>query len=453
MSHLVRPSVSPVVGSTSGSSSSASSKSRSKSPAVFSLTPSGNKQTSSKTPAPQISITTSPAPQSRVPSTHSVDSEDNDNKSILLSRTTSASSDLSVIDRGRQASLHVSFDDPRHHRQKRTESSDKTRSKTQSQQSSHQSLGERLVSRWSGRSPSPAGRSKYEDQTSEDDERDGAEGDSELLTPRAAASSSDSSEKRTNRFFLGDDTLSGQRRSAVSPAPSALSGGHRSRARPTQESTSRERKPKYSFFGKKFDPSEPETDAERHTRHQLRDLLEFVSKQRIGMMTTRNIKGWLVSSSIAVAEVEYGIDFLFHANTRTCKVEDLDEDSHVNLSFQNSETAEWASFAGTAKIISDPDEIKKFLRRNITGWSEQDSSLFETNSEGEKHPKVGIIHFRTRSIAYSISNNFNFIPTNQWNHGVVSGELEYDSQTVKIDEQEVKIYRKRQHYLANKIPQ
>ncbi|KAK9468395.1 hypothetical protein V1512DRAFT_259380 [Lipomyces arxii] len=192
-----------------------------------------------------------------------------------------------------------------------------------------------------------------------------------------------------------------------------------------------EEKPKRRshLFKKHFDPDEPESDSEIKTRQQIREALDFVRSQRIGMMTSRNAKNQLVSSAFAVALIENGIDIIFHANSRTCNIEDIDNDPHMNLSFQNNETAEWISIAGTAKIVSDEKNVDRYMRATVKDWV--DGKTF-----------AQFVQFTTHTIAYCVSESFDFVPTSSAN-GITKGEIRGNTSTIKIDERAIKQYRKR----------
>ncbi|KAK9452207.1 uncharacterized protein V1518DRAFT_444757 [Limtongia smithiae] len=201
-----------------------------------------------------------------------------------------------------------------------------------------------------------------------------------------------------------------------------------------------------SLFKKHYNPEDPETDDERRVREHLAEVIKFIRKQRIGMMTIRNLEGYLVASAIVIAQVEYGIDFVFHANSRTVEVEALDDFPHINLSFQNSETAEWVSVAGKARLLQDEESIKELLNESVTGYSDRDATP-DAPAGPSSGVSSGVIKFTTRSIAYSIGDDFKFIPMSSHN-GIVRGEIQVESSTIKLDEQQIKTYRKRQKYMA-----
>lgn len=125
--------------------------------------------------------------------------------------------------------------------------------------------------------------------------------------------------------------------------------------------------------------------------------------------------------------------------------------------------------------MTDSGDVSRFLSRTMKGWTEEDSKLLEQKDKDKRYPvrgfleqftyemcyhsystrlttpqTVGVIRFETRSIAYSISDDFKFIPVSAGRGGIVRGEIEYSSQTIKIDDQQIKTYRKRQKHLASK---
>merc|ERR1711939_898601 len=61
------------------------------------------------------------------------------------------------------------------------------------------------------------------------------------------------------------------------------------------------------------------------------------------------------------------IDLIFHTNTESGKTNDIDSDSHINISFLNS-SGEWASVSGKASIVTDRDTVKKYYSPALKAW-------------------------------------------------------------------------------------
>lgn len=176
---------------------------------------------------------------------------------------------------------HVSFDDGNVTSERR----EKERKDKERRRSGWGGFEERLSSRW-GRSPSPVSRKS------------------------SVASNSSIPDNQGERSEEGKKW---HRRRGLSPAVRRRSGDEDSELSARLDRTSISNKSRHDrddsrnrspfFGGKKFNPEDPETEDERRTRRHLKTVTGFISQQRIGMMTSRNIKGWLVSSAIAIAEM------------------------------------------------------------------------------------------------------------------------------------------------------
>ncbi|KAK9475102.1 uncharacterized protein V1510DRAFT_410040 [Dipodascopsis tothii] len=156
------------------------------------------------------------------------------------------------------------------------------------------------------------------------------------------------------------------------------------------------------------------------------------------MMANRNLKGWLVARPVTIAEVLDGVDFVFHTNTQTCKQVDLDEDGHMNLSFQHSSTGEWVSITGKARMSNDPEIVNKYIKQDhLRQW---------LGNKLENSKNIGIVKFRTLAMAYAISEDFKFTPSTM-KDGIMSGTVEHRSTAGTVGADQIKHFRKRvQHF-------
>lgn len=51
------------------------------------------------------------------------------------------------------------------------------------------------------------------------------------------------------------------------------------------------------------------------------------------------------------------VHLVFFANRVSDKVEEIEKDSHVNVSFYDPSTTNWASYSGVAQVSQDKDKI------------------------------------------------------------------------------------------------
>lgn len=157
-------------------------------------------------------------------------------------------------------------------------------------------------------------------------------------------------------------------------------------------------------------PADPYKAANADTNvsveQKITDLSNFIDASKFGMMTTRDASsGKLVSRCMAVAAKESGgIDLLFHTNTESHKTDELQDDSHVNISFLNS-SGEWASVSGTATVQTDRELVKKHYSPILKTWL---GDLGDGKHDGsENDPRIGVIRVKTVTATYAVvAKNF-----------------------------------------------
>ncbi|KIM45383.1 hypothetical protein M413DRAFT_442053 [Hebeloma cylindrosporum] len=86
------------------------------------------------------------------------------------------------------------------------------------------------------------------------------------------------------------------------------------------------------------------------------------------MLTTRSADGQMHSRAMnpVAPDSETQLTLTFIANNVCHKFEEIQNDSHVNVSFLDPSTTNWASFSGHAKIINDREEIKKHWSSTVS---------------------------------------------------------------------------------------
>ena len=72
------------------------------------------------------------------------------------------------------------------------------------------------------------------------------------------------------------------------------------------------------------------------------------------MFTTRRLDGRLVSRPMATQERGERADFWFVTDGESHKLDELQHDPHVNLSYYRDRTREWVSVSGTARVSQRP---------------------------------------------------------------------------------------------------
>ncbi|KAN0091150.1 hypothetical protein V8E55_004716 [Tylopilus felleus] len=136
---------------------------------------------------------------------------------------------------------------------------------------------------------------------------------------------------------------------------------------------------------------------------KLTDLQQVVKAAKTGMLVTRDSNGNLHSRAMAPANVsgDPQLNLIFIANTVSCKFEEIENDSHVNVSFFDPSSTDWASYSGRARVTQDKELIHKHWSYFVTGYIGNLGDGVHKGDEGD--PRVAVIEIIPDEIKYWIS--------------------------------------------------
>jgi len=178
-------------------------------------------------------------------------------------------------------------------------------------------------------------------------------------------------------------------------------------------------------------------------KEKVEDLSEFISACKFGMMTTRDgSSGMLVSRCMALAAKENGgIDLIFHTNTESGKTDDLESDSHINISFLNS-SGEWASISGTASVVTDRETVKKYYSPALKAWL---GDLGDKKHDGgPEDPRIGVIRVKANTATYAVVRKNAVSRAAEIAKGVVTGSTAQVNKLREISHSEIETWRSSQ---------
>ncbi|KAI0593610.1 putative BLI-3 blue-light-inducible Bli-3 protein [Biscogniauxia sp. FL1348] len=172
---------------------------------------------------------------------------------------------------------------------------------------------------------------------------------------------------------------------------------------------------------------------------KIQALNKFAHSCKFGMMTTRDLKGRLVSRCMAVAAKEKGgVDYLFFTNTESHKTDELKGDPHVNISFLNS-SGEWASVSGSASIETDRAEVEKYYSPPLKAWLGDLGDGIHDGSQND--PRIGVIRVKMETATYAISKRTIIGWAAEVAKGTITGEAASVNKLREIDANEVLVWR------------
>jgi general stress protein 26 len=129
---------------------------------------------------------------------------------------------------------------------------------------------------------------------------------------------------------------------------------------------------------------------------------------------------------------------IFHTNTESGKTDDLEADSHINVSFLNS-SGEWASIAGQASVETDRSLVKKYYSASLKAWLGDLGDGVHDGSEND--PRIGVIRVKMVSATYSLVSKNIVSRAAEIAVGTVTGKPASVNSLREISEADVRSWR------------
>lgn len=143
--------------------------------------------------------------------------------------------------------------------------------------------------------------------------------------------------------------------------------------------------------------TEQNRDDEVPTAKKLEDLYALVDGIETAMFTTRRADGHLVSRPMATQQRTEGADFWFVTDVETHKLDELENDPHVNLSFYRDRTREWVSVSGIASVSRDRAKIHELYAPDWKAWFGDEGG---ERDGGPDDPRLALILVEAHSVVY-----------------------------------------------------
>jgi len=131
-------------------------------------------------------------------------------------------------------------------------------------------------------------------------------------------------------------------------------------------------------------------------------VTDIINDSKIGMLTTINAEGALVSRPLAVQEVKDDGDMWFFTGLGTSQISHVRQDPRVNVSF--GKNTEWVSVAGTAEVVTDRATIHEMWNQVVEAWF----------PDGPDTPEVCLLHVASDSAEYWTSPGGTAATVLQW---------------------------------------
>ncbi|MFW5950751.1 MAG: pyridoxamine 5'-phosphate oxidase family protein [Gemmatimonadota bacterium] len=130
---------------------------------------------------------------------------------------------------------------------------------------------------------------------------------------------------------------------------------------------------------------------------KLDTLHELIDGIEMAMFTTRRADGELVSRPMATQARENDADLWFVASIDSHKIEEIRHDPHVNVAYFDSQSREWVSVAGTARVSQDRERIRELWSPSWKVWFPKEG---EGREGGADDPRIALIFVDAHSVTY-----------------------------------------------------
>ena len=124
----------------------------------------------------------------------------------------------------------------------------------------------------------------------------------------------------------------------------------------------------------------------------LAQLRTLIDKTRIGIITSVNLDGHLVSRPMAIKEREFDGDLWFFTEDPSHKTDEVRANPQVNVALDSGKG--WVSLAGEAEIVKDAAKIDELWDTSAEAWF----------TEGRSDPKVALLKVTAHTAEFWASN-------------------------------------------------
>jgi len=183
--------------------------------------------------------------------------------------------------------------------------------------------------------------------------------------------------------------------------------------------------------------------AENHDmtpQKKIDGLKEIVKSAKSAMLTTRSASGALHSRAMTPAspkDGDHGLHFIFLGNNVSQKFNEIENDSHVNVSFYDHSSTDWASISGVAKLSQDRDLIKAHWNPFVAAYF---GDLGDGIHRGDfSDPRVSVIEVIPDEIRYWVATSGKISQTAQVVYGAITGHGSAPGELRTITTQEIQL--------------
>lgn len=155
------------------------------------------------------------------------------------------------------------------------------------------------------------------------------------------------------------------------------------------------------------------------SKDRVEELYGLIEGIEIAMFTTRRPDNRLVSRPMATQARRDGADLWFVTDVETSKIDELETDPHVNVSYFRDRTKEWVSVSGTARISQDRALIRELYQADWRAWF---GKMDDVRDGGPDDPRLALILVNADSVTYMKQDKPTPLVLFELAKGIVTGD-------------------------------
>lgn len=159
-----------------------------------------------------------------------------------------------------------------------------------------------------------------------------------------------------------------------------------------------------------------------HEEH-IKKLNELIKDVRIAMLTTAERDGTLRSRPMGTQQVEFDGDLWFFTYADAAKVNEVQQDHHVNVSYAAPDDQRYVSVSGTANLVRDQQKMKELWNPIYKAWF----------PKGLDDPNIALLKVNVEQAEYWDSPSGFVVQTIGFVKAIATGERAEIGDNKKID--------------------
>jgi general stress protein 26 len=158
------------------------------------------------------------------------------------------------------------------------------------------------------------------------------------------------------------------------------------------------------------------------TAADLRKISDLIKGIKVAMLTSED-GGHLRSRPMVAAQKEFAGELLFFTRASAAKVEEVQADARVNVSYADADSQTYVSLSGTASVVRDPALIDAH-------WTEAMRTWFP---KGRHDPDIAILNVAVEKAEYWDAPSSAMLYLYGYAKAVITGEPPHPGGNAKLD--------------------